>query len=379
VLAGGVAHDFNNLLVGILGNASLALESLPPLSGVRSILEDLLTAGERAAQLTHQMLAYSGKGRFVVELVDISELIRKTLSLIQASIPRTVQLELDLAAALPAVEIDVAQIQQLIMNLVINGAEAVPEGRPGVVIITARQQRVDEDYLRAARLSQSASPGQYVCLEVRDTGAGMDESTKARIFDPFFTTKFTGRGLGLATVLGIVRGHKGTIQVDSAPGKGSMFRILLPAASKALAPGASTAQRPTSDLAGAGAVLVVDDEQIVRQMAQLSLRRYGYTVLLAANGQEALEVFRKNENEIRLVLLDMTMPVMSGEDTFIELKKIRPDVQIVLSSGYNEADAVKRFEGRNLAGFIQKPYTTAALGAKVKSVLSKTADRLAAD
>ena len=234
VLAGGIAHDFNNLLVGILGNASMVKDNLPPRSPAHPMLDDVISAGQRASILIQQLLAYSGKGKFVIRPLDLSSLVREMVSLIQTSIPGTVRLQLNLATGLPPVTADVAQMQQLVMNLAINAAEAIVD-KPGVVTITTDVQDIDE------RSSNGIAPGKYVSLEVRDTGTGMDEATRAKIFDPFFTTKFTGRGLGLSATLGIVRGHKGSIRVDSQPGQGSTFRILLPAGrGKALA-GSATA------------------------------------------------------------------------------------------------------------------------------------------
>ncbi len=219
VLAGGVAHDFNNLLTGILGNASLALEAMRPSHPARVFLENIMTSSQRAADLTRQLLAYAGKGRFVVSAINLSDLVREIGNLIEASIPKTVQLRLDLANGLPPVEGDASQIQQLVMNLIINAAEAIPEESNGTVLVTTYAQQVDTDYLRSFRVETAIRPGDYVCLEVNDTGSGMDEETVARIFDPFFTTKFTGRGLGLAAVSGIVRGHHGAMKVYSTPGQ----------------------------------------------------------------------------------------------------------------------------------------------------------------
>ena len=374
VLAGGIAHDFNNLLVGILGNASLVLESLPPTSAVRPLIKDVVTASERAAQLTRQMLAYSGRGRFVVQKVDVSNLIRQAVPLIQASIPRTVELRLQLGDDLPAVEIDVTQIEQLIMNLIINGAEAIPDGRAGAVTIRSSERFISESDLDA--MGDLAS-GRYVAIEVRDDGCGMDDSTKSRIFDPFFTTKFTGRGLGLAAVLGIVRGHKGRIQVDSIPGRGSAFQVFLPAAAgRAMKP--EIADAPSaSELKGSGTVLVIDDEPAVRGMAQTALESFGYTVLAAQNGQDALELLARNGSEISLVLLDMTMPVMSGEQTIVALKNVTPGIPVLLSSGYNEAEVIPRFQGHGLAGFLQKPYSTVTLATKVKNAIASTSSATA--
>jgi two-component system cell cycle sensor histidine kinase/response regulator CckA len=369
VLAGGIAHDFNNLLAGIVGNASLALEDISPDSPARQSIQDAIAAGKRAAQLTQQMLAYSGRGRFVVDRIDLSRYIREEVPLIQAAIPRTVALELALQENLPAIEADTSQIHQLVMNLVINGAEAIPEGKTGTVTIITGRQQLDERHVRehgGAAIGR-LEPGTYVLLEVRDTGSGMDEATKATIFDPFFTTKFTGRGLGLAAVLGIVRGHAGAIEVVSAPERGTVFRVFFPAL--AVAPDHQPKQHQgIRDLSGRGAILVIDDEQIVRSMVKRALEHYGYSVLLAEDGERGLELFRQAADHIQCIVLDMTMPVMSGEETLSRLRALCSDIPVILSSGFNEAEAMRRFEGKGLAGFIQKPYTVSALAEKIKDV-----------
>ncbi len=372
VLAGGIAHDFNNLLTGILGNASIALDDLGPGSPARAPIESVISASERAAQLAQQMLAYSGKGRFVLEQIDLSARVRETLPLIKTSIPTTVELRLDLAEHLPVVEADASQVQQLIMNIIINAAEAVPEGRAGTVTIVTRPESIAADIKNQDDGNHGEpSPGRYVLLEVTDNGSGMDEHTKARIFDPFFTTKFTGRGLGLAAALGIVRGHRGAIQVISAPGQGTTFRVLLPAAAGATAAGrAENSEEPEArGLRGAGLILVVDDEQIVRSLARHALERYGYSVLLAEDGGRGLDLFRREADRIRCVVLDLTMPVLSGEETLTRMKAVRTDIPIILSSGFNEVQAVRRFEGKGLAGFLQKPYKAAGLVETVRRVL----------
>jgi PAS domain S-box-containing protein len=331
VLAGGVAHDFNNLLTGILGNVSLALEQLSTNHPVRQPLRSALTASERAADLTKQLLAYAGKGRFVIEAINLSILIREISELIQTSIPRTVQLRLELMEDLPVVEADASQLQQLIMNLVINGAEAIGEDRSGTVLVTTGVQDVDEQYIHSTfGPKDGVTPGQYVTLQVHDSGVGMNDEVISRIFDPFFTTKFTGRGLGLAAVQGIVRGHKGTLKVYSQPGKGTTFKVLLPVSNRVLP---ENPRRPSAEaLSGDATVLVIDDEQIVRQTAKAMLERYGYTVLLAENGREGVDLFRVLSDKVGLVILDMTMPVMSGEETLRNLKLINPQVRVLLSS-----------------------------------------------
>jgi PAS domain S-box-containing protein len=365
VLAGGVAHDFNNLLTGIIGNTSLAVDQLSMAHPAREPLRCALEAGERAADLIRQLLAYAGKGRYLVEPVCISTLIREICELIQSSIPRTVQLRLQLPDNLPAIDVDTNQIRQLIMNLVINGAEAIGEDRNGTVTVTTGVLDVDLDYI-LSRLGpkEEIVPGRYVSLEVQDTGCGMDSATVSRIFDPFFTTKFTGRGLGLAAVQGIVRSHKGALRVDSVQGKGSTFQVLFPARKPAAAGAGRFGAQPAAE-----AVLVIDDEQIVRQTAKSMLERYGYRVFLAENGKEGVDLFRAIADKISLVILDMTMPVMSGEETLRNLKLIQPQVRVLLSSGYNAADAVRRFAGMGLVGFVQKPYSAVHLAHSVETAL----------
>jgi CheY-like chemotaxis protein len=357
LLAGGVAHDFNNLLTGILGNASLVLEILSPPEPERSMLEDVVRASERAAELTRQLLAYAGKGKFVVHPVHMSEIVREISQLVRSSIPRQVELRMDLPAELPLVEADPSQMQQLVMNLVINAAEAIGD-RVGLVEVTT------------SVLRPADGKGVLVCLRVHDTGCGMDESTKSQIFDPFYTTKFTGRGLGLAAVQGIVRSHNGSIEVKSRPGQGSTFEVLLPAMERyAGLWHAPAPPKSPSALAGGGVVLVVDDEEIVRRTATATLQRYGYSVVEAENGREAVALFEKMKDIVELVLLDLTMPVMSGEEAYRQMKAMRPTLPVIVSSGYDEVEAARRFGAEGLTDFIQKPYVSQHLADKVKSVI----------
>jgi signal transduction histidine kinase/ActR/RegA family two-component response regulator len=372
VLAGGVAHDFNNLLTGIIGNASLALETVGSDSPAREFLEDALEASQRAADLTRQLLAYSGKGRFVIEPIDLSELVRQINVLLHTSISKNVQVKLELPAGLPCIIGDSGQIQQVIMNLVINAAEAIGPERSGAVHVRTGVENVDADGLSGSVVADNAVPGEYVYLEVRDTGCGITQSRLARIFDPFFTTKFTGRGLGLAAVQGIVRSHRGVLKVESTPGDGSTFRVLFPATEAA--PGVKE-ETSEETLTGSGTILVVDDEAIVRKIARNALESYGYAAVLAENGQVALELFDKMTERPSAVLLDMTMPVMSGEETLRCLQAIQPDVKVILTSGYSEADATRRFTGAGLAGFLQKPYTAEQLARTIKAVCEARAER----
>jgi signal transduction histidine kinase/CheY-like chemotaxis protein len=366
VLAGGVAHDFNNLLTGILGNATLSMDLLPASHPARQHVDEVIRAAESAAHLTRQLLAYSGKGRFVVQPVDLSALTGEMTTLVRTSIPKTVRLGLELPTDLPAVEGDPGQLRQLIMNLVINAAEAIPEDQNGSVLVATSVQSLDADSRRDIFAGAKMQPGRYVVLTVRDSGCGMDRETQSKIFDPFFTTKFSGRGLGLSAVMGIVSGHKGALKVSSEPGRGTTFEVWLPASTRPARPIVET-RRP--DLRGSGTILVADNEAVVRRAAQSALERQGYQVLLAANGDEAVDLLRARGKEVKLVLLDWAMPVLGGEEALRELRRVRPDIKILLSSGFNEAEAIQRFAGQHLAGFIQKPYTAAELAEKIKGVL----------
>jgi two-component system, cell cycle sensor histidine kinase and response regulator CckA len=364
VLAGGIAHDFNNLLTGILGNASLGLDLAPANSPLRPLLQRLVKASERAADLTRQLLAYAGKGRFVISAISLSSMVQEISSLVRASFPGHVRLDLELASGLPAIEADPAQIQQVIMNLLLNAAESIPADRVGVVTVTTRELLATEEDLRGTLSSTRAQPGRYAALEVSDNGSGMEASTQARIFEPFFTTKFTGRGLGLSAVLGIVGSHKGALSVESQVGTGTRFRVLLPMTTKALD---VAMPRTAPDPRGSGTILVVDDEPLVLSLARTALERVGYRVLVAASGTEAEEIMKGNPSDVAVVILDVTMPGMNGEEAFRRLKLIRPDVPVILSTGHSETETASRFAGLGLAGFLQKPYTASQLAEKIRS------------
>jgi PAS domain S-box-containing protein len=362
LLAGGIAHDFNNLLVGVIGSASLALDRVPPDGSAFELLNGILKTGEQLAQLTRQMLAYAGKGRFVIEPVNLSELIPKMCSLVQPSIPKKIELRLDLDPDLLPIEGDKGQIQQVLMNLVINAAEAIGSDT-GLITVKTGIQEVED------RSAAGPPPGKYVFLEVCDTGCGMDDAIKAKIFDPFFSTKFIGRGLGLAAVSGIVRGHKGAITVTSALGEGTRFTVLFPVPECVVA--ASPVAVGRTNLVGRGTVLVADDEEVVRQTARKALEQYGYHVLLADSGLAAIDVFKRHDGEITLVILDLSMPGMGGEEALPELRKIRRDVKIVVSSGYSEAETMRLFAHHRVSGFLQKPFTPTRLAETVKSAIAE--------
>ena len=367
LLAGGIAHDFNNLLTSILGYSDLALLALPADSLPRNFIEEVVKGARRAAELTQQMLAYSGKGRFVVQPLVLSTLVEDTSRLLEVSISKKCVLKYNFTPNLPTVEADASQLRQIVMNLVINASEAIGD-RSGVVAITTGAMHCDRAYLTETYLDESLPEGLYVYLEVADTGCGMSEETRAKIFDPFFTTKFTGRGLGLAAVLGVVRGHRGALKVYSELGKGTTFKVLFPASTQPVLTEPVTGTGAEA-WRGSGTVLVVDDEEEVRGLARFMLAAMGFDVLTAADGREGVALFRTEAERIRLVLLDMTMPHLDGAETFRELRRIRGDVRALLSSGYNEQAATNTFAGKGLAGFIQKPYGFKELQAAVRKVL----------
>lgn len=369
VLAGGVAHDFNNLLTIIIGNASLALmEMLPDSSGLKYI-QRIEEAAHRAADLCAQMLAYSGRGHFQVQSVALNRILDEMRHLLETIISPKSVLRIKLADELPTAEADAGQIRQIILNLVTNADEALEEENGIISVSTGVMSSLKADSDHSLFLEEMKD-GAYVYLEVSDTGCGIDEEVQSKIFDPFFTTKFTGRGLGLAAVLGIVRGHKGAIQVDSQPGRGSTIKVLLPAVaveetqvlSETLA---ITPAKPDAT------ILIVEDEEGVRTLTQYTLKQAGYTILTANDGKEGVEVFQKHHDDISMVLLDMTMPRMTGEEAFREMRLIHPGVRVLLTSGYNEQEATTRFAGKGLAGFIQKPYRPQELLTQIRAILQQ--------
>ena len=363
VLAGGIAHDFNNILTAIIGNAELARLRLNQASPALDNLQRIEKAAARAADLSKQMLAYSGKGRFVVEPVDLNRLVTEMGHMLEVSISKKATLRYNLRADLPSVEADAAQLSQIVMNLVINASEAIGEAS-GTIAISTGCLTCSEEYLQDAWLTEPIPAGLYDYLEVADTGCGMERETVARIFDPFYTTKFTGRGLGMAAVIGIIRGHKGAIKIYSEPGKGSSFKVLLPACGE-LAAGAGEA--PVESWRGSGVALLVDDEETILSIGAELLRELGFEVVTAVDGLDALEKFAARD-DIKVVILDLTMPRMDGEVCFQRLRQLNPEVAVFLSSGYNEQEVRLKFAGRGLAGFIQKPYNLSALAARLREM-----------
>ncbi len=371
ILAGGIAHDFNNLLSGILGHADLALCDLDPADRTHEHLVAVVNSARRAAELTRELLAYSGRGQFVVDAIDLSTLAHDMVALLSLSVGGRCRLELDTGADLPAVEGDATQLRQVLMNLVLNAAESI-EGDDGVVTVSTGCETVDAATRAGLVVDDAVPDGRYVALTVRDNGCGMSEEVRARIFDPFFTTKFMGRGLGLASVMGIVRGHGGAVRLTSAPGQGTTFTMLLPVSTRAVAPAPVVALPGGLPLSG-GAVLVVDDEESVRGMAVRMLARMGLSAYEAADGAEALRVFGERRAEILGVLLDMTMPGMSGEETFVALRRLDPGLHVLMTSGFSADDVVGRESLRGVAGFIQKPYRYEELEVALRAALATPA------
>jgi PAS domain S-box-containing protein len=369
VLAGGIAHDFNNLLMAVLGNADLALRQLGPASPARSFLQGIQTASCRAAELCRQMLAYAGKGRFVVEPLNLNDVVEEMTSMLEVSISKKARLTFKLAPGLPAVDADATQLRQVLMNLITNASEAIGD-RSGAIEISTGVVEIEQAGLNSDLIPADMPAGTYVFVEVSDTGCGMTPEVKGRMFDPFFTTKFTGRGLGMAAVLGIMRGHGGAVEVRTEPDKGTAIRALLPVSFTAPMVRAAP-PAPDVDWRGSGTILVVEDEDSVRTLARTMLEYLGFGVVAVGDGWEAVRTFRERRGEIACVLLDLTMPRMDGEETLQELRRIDEDVRVVLSSGYNEQEVTQRFVGQGLAGFIQKPYQVETLKERLRAVLGE--------
>lgn len=366
-MADGIAHDFNNLLLAIVGNSDLLDQDLRAGRDGLPLLDEIRKAAGRAADFCNQLSAFAGRGHYKLQTLDLSQTIREMLPMLKVAVSRRVALRLDLADDLPLIEADVGQIHQVIMNLVVNAAEALdPEG--GSITLASGVGVVDPSRLADCVVGEQVPEGEFVFLEVEDTGEGMDAATLAQIFDPFFTTKIQGRGLGLASVLGIARGHMAVLRVDSRPGSGSRFRLHFPLTgvpSAALGPTSAAATRKATP----GTILVVDDEEYVRVLGQRMLERLGYRVVLAPDGPGALKLFQAHRGQIDCVMLDLVMPEMDGAEVFEHLVGMDPNVQVVLTSGYHEQEIATRFAGKGLCGFLQKPYVIADLARTLEKVL----------
>lgn len=372
VMAGGIAHDFNNLLCAILGNASIVASGLPASHALQPMLGDIASAGERAAHLTRQMLAYAGKGRFLIERVDIADLVRSTCALIKASIPKSVRVAVETGANLPPVDADPGQMQQVVMNLILNAAEAIDASSGGWLTVKVNLEKRGADTPEEGRLpARYLAPGNYVVVEVRDNGSGMDMATQARIFDPFFTTKFTGRGLGLAAVEGILRSLGGAIDVESALGIGTTFRVFLPASrGAASAPLINPANKNAAGKQGESTILVVDDDAMIRRVAKLSLENGGFNVLVADGGEEAMRILlSKPEPRISLVILDLSMPIMSGKEVMRQMRGAGIQIPVLIASGYSEREVFAEFSDLDIVGCLQKPFTSRQLADHVSGIL----------
>jgi CheY-like chemotaxis protein len=371
VLSSGIAHDFNNLLGSMMGNISLAQATVAAGHPSLKNMEKALVAMERAAQLTKQMLAYSGKGKFQICTIDITSAVRENVNLFNASLPKNVKLVTHLPSKPVCVIGDTGQIDQIIMNLIINSGEAIGE-KQGVVSVTLTAATMwCDELIQYGRITNTTlTEGCYALIEVSDHGIGMSQETIHKIFDPFFTTKFTGRGLGLSAVLGIVRGHRGGITVESHEGEGTTFRVIIPAvASPVITEKTAVGSETIVKELVKTTILVIDDEADVAAMAQEILESNDYTTLVELNPIEGIELYKQHQSEIGAVLLDMTMPEMSGKEVVDALQAIDPDVKILITSGYSEEEVERKIGNAKVTGFIQKPYRMRALLTKVHSVL----------
>jgi PAS domain S-box-containing protein len=372
VLSGGIAHDFNNLLLAVLGNLDLALMKLPADGEVRKNINQAVNAANHAARLTNMMLAYSGKGSFIIKELNLSQLVEENAAMLAAAISKSVRLDLKLDLALPPVMADAGQLQQVVMNLITNASEAIG-GETGVISLSTGVREFDQATLNRSRLEEKLSAGSYVWMEVCDDGSGMDRETLHKLFEPFFTTKFTGRGLGMSAVLGIIRAHKGAFLVTSSPGAGTTMLVILPIADRqdsqqttgSAAPDAALENSPQPDV-----ILIVDDEEMIRAVCVEMMEILGFRTLVAADGEEALRLFEEQSDRIGLVLLDQSMPGMDGVTVFQNLKKTKPDIKVLLASGFSREEISERFTGLGLSGFIQKPFNLNSLSGEVQRLMA---------
>jgi len=367
LMAGGIAHDFNNFLLAIMGNADLLDQDLNSGMDGQALLDEIRLAANRAADMCNQLLAFAGKGHCNVRSVDISFMAREMVRMLQIGIPRKISLRLDLAQTLPCIEADASQLQQVIMNLVVNASESIGRSE-GVISLSTGEHVCDGDDFDYCVRSETFGGSRHLYLQVTDTGIGMDQDTMQRICDPFYSSKLHSRGLGLASVLGIVRAHHGALCIKSEPGMGTCVRACLPV-TEAKAEPVEVPEKIDIETVAQGIILVVDDEEFLRVLCGRMLGRLGYEVILAASGQEALDIYREHSEDIVCVILDLIMPVMDGVEVHEKLTALDPNALVIMTSGYHLQEIASRFEGRGMAGFIQKPYRFANLAEIVGSVI----------
>lgn len=363
MLAGGIAHDFNNILGGILGYASLMKLQLSKDEKFYKFVESIEKSAERGADLTNQLLVFARKGRAKLKTVQLNRSVRETIKIIQSTFPKTIEIEVHLSDRIPSVQADEAQLHQIIMNLCVNARDAI-QGT-GRISINTKSIYIDDE---TAKLHTNITTGQFVLLEVIDNGIGMDQGTAKRIFEPFFTTKEQGRGtgLGLSMIYGFVKGHNGFIDVESNPGKGSIFRIFLPA----VKPPSSVFETDKSIPQGNDElILIVDDEIVLRDFLKQALEGYGYKTLLAENGEKGIELFKVNKGEIRLIILDMIMPKLSGEQTLKRIREIDSNVNVLIASGYSEKDKFEDIGRQKISGILHKPFRINKLLSQIRTIL----------
>jgi PAS domain S-box-containing protein len=367
LMAGGLAHEFNNYLLAILGNADLLQRDIAAGKSGGELLSEIRKAAGRAADLCNQLLAFSGKGQASFQTVDLSLTVQEMVQMIKVAISRRIALHLELDQDLPLIAGDITQIHQVIMNLVVNASEAMA-GQTGVITLGTGLAPCGREKPEECIMARETGDTPLVFLEVRDSGEGMDEEIRRRIFDPFFSTKTRGRGLGLASVLGTIRSHQGSLCVHSTPGEGTVIRACFPRADLTRLEDQAVPIEQVAAL-GRGTVLIVDDEEFLRVLCSRMLRRLGYTVLLAEGGPEALEIYRSAKGRIDGVILDLVMPVMDGVEVLERLLNMDPNARVIMTSGYHEKEIAARFTGRGIAGFIQKPYVMSDLGKILGSII----------
>jgi CheY-like chemotaxis protein len=368
-LAGGIAHDFNNLLFAIVANVEIIQSSLPDIQGINGNLSNILKAGEQATSLCSQLLNYAGKGNFDIRPLDLKKIISDSLTLVKVSISKKADIQMELPDHLPLIDADASQIRQVLINLLANASESFA-GNSGKIIISAETKKYVQDELNLMQLGSNLNAGKYVTLRVKDNGSGMDETILAKIFDPFFTTKYTGRGLGLSAMLGILRRHGGAVRVTSKLGCGSEFVLIFPISSQSSFP-QFTVEGTKTECNIRGLILAADDEPFVLDVIQKMLQRYGLQVVTAANGQEAVTVFQQHQKQIILAMLDVTMPKLNGVETFRELRKMSPNLPVIFCSGYNQESVFDYIKQEKSVCFLCKPFRQAMLKESIQTLLKQ--------